>query len=258
MREIHDHEELLALCGGDLRCAWAAQGLRPHSTGRSRAWTGADGRAVAVAAPQLSVHDRLVVHGPADAAAPLVRAVLAEVGPTHRLLGDRALVHALVDMLPELALAADLGWMEDTGPLPADTPAGKAEWLPGSAEPEVARLVEAGFPASYAKPGVPGVHTWAGVREPDGRLAAVATLAWSAPDAALISGVATRPDARGRGHARDVCTFVLSEALSRHGRAALLVDDSNHAALRLYRSLGMRYRPLAAAYLPPPDSAPPR
>jgi GNAT superfamily N-acetyltransferase len=125
-----------------------------------------------------------------------------------------------------------------------------ARWLPDAALGEVAALLETGFPASHAKPGVPGVGRWAGVRDDAGGLVAAGTLAWSAPDVGLLAGVAVHPRARGQGLGRNIGAFLLAEALRRHRAAALMVDEWNHAARRTYSGLGLRYRPLAAAAVP--------
>jgi GNAT superfamily N-acetyltransferase len=242
MREIGDHDELAALCGADTLCLWAAQGL----DGRCRAWRSADGRAVAVAAPALAARDRLVVRGPADAAVGLVREALDLTGPGYRPLGDRELIGALVDGIPRLAGVASFGWMHCRRPATIPAAPATARWLPGAALPEVAMLLETSFPASLAKPGV-GAERWAGVRAPDGRLVATGTLAWSAPDVGLLAGIAVHPQARGQGRGRDIAAFLLAEALRRHQAAALMVDDWNHAARRLYRGLGLRYQAVAAA-----------
>ncbi|AUG80840.1 GCN5-related N-acetyltransferase [Kitasatospora sp. MMS16-BH015] len=283
MREIADHAELLARYGEDTLCRWVAQA----PDGRGRAWHSPDGRAVAVARPALSRRDRLAVSGPPEAAVPLVRAVLAEVGPTFRPLGDRALIEALVDGIPELAAVGAFGWMDcqanpeqpaASGPAtipgrpatpdkattsgqPAMPGQPAASWHPGATDlgrpgpgwlgaaalPEVAVLMAHAFPSSHAKPGAEGVERWAGVRGEDGRLLAVAALAWSAPTVGLISGVAVDPAARGRGLGRAICSFLLGEALAGHGTAALMVGGENHTARQLYRSLGMRHRAVAAA-----------
>lgn len=248
----------------DTLCRWAAQDLGASggtsggtsgntSGGASRAFV--RGAAVAVAAPNLSLLDRLAVTGPAEDAVPLVREVLREVGPSYRPLGDRELIDTVVRALPELRPVAGFGWMDRTGS-PAVSPrvspgmfpgGGSARWLPASAAPEIGALLDAAFPASYAYPGRPGARDrWAGVRL-DGRLAAVAALTWCAPTVGYIAGVATAPEARGRGLAREVCAFVVAEALAAYGTAALIVDDANPPALRLYRSLGLAYRPLRAA-----------
>ncbi len=243
MREIGDHEELVALCGADTLCLWAAQGL----AGGSRAWCSADGQAVAVAGPGLSTRDRLAVRGPVGATVVLAREVLAEVGPSYRPLGGRELIGALVAAMPQLVPAATFGWMHCRHPAALPPGPTTARWLPDAALAEVAALLESSFPASQAKPGVAGVGRWAGLRDGTGRLVAAGTLAWSAPPVGLLAGVAVHPQARGRGLGRVICAFLLAEALHRHEAAALMVEDWNRAAQRIYRDLGMHHRALAAA-----------
>ena len=253
VRAIDDHDELVALCGGDTLCLWAAQGL----DGRSRAWASEDGRALAVAGPGISRRDRLAVHGPAGAAVPLVREVLGEVGPTYRPLGRPAPIRALAGALPELVIGKSFGWMETQAAAPSgrteDDGTGEqaARWLGDDELPEAAALLEAANPGSDAMPGLPGVERWAGVRDRAGRLTATAALAWSAPAVGFMAGVAVRTDTRGRGLGRAVGDFVLAAALARHGGAALMVDAWNQAAIRLYQSLGMHYRPVLAAFVGP-------
>lgn len=237
--EISPHSELPT---DDALCRWAARD-------RASARVFTRGGAVAVAAPGLSMRDRLAVTGPAGDAIPLVRDVLAEVGPGYRPLGDRGLIDALVMASPGLHPTSGFGWMDRTGSA-AVPPDGTARWLPPAAAPAVAALLDQAFPDSYAYPGRPGSgDRWAGALPPGGSGAplAVAALAWCAPTVGLLAGVATAPAARGRGLGRQVCAFVLAEALAAHGTAALFVADDNTPALRLYRSLGLAYRPLRAA-----------
>lgn len=73
--------------------------------------------------------------------------------------------------------------------------------------------------------------------------------AWSAPDVGYLAGVAVHPGARGRGYGAAVCGFVVAEALVRQGAAALMVEEWNHSAIRLYRGLGITYRALTAAFV---------
>ena len=279
MRTIDDHGAMMALCGGDTLCLWAAQG----PDGDSRAWVSDDGRGLVVAGPRISKHDRLAVRGPADAVVPLIRAVLPEVGPTYRLLGDPDVVGAVVEGVPELVTGKSFGWMHSPSPYeparhePArhepvrdDGPAGRRgggggavtrrlatrpvhgapRWLSGADMAEATALLEAVFPGSNAMPGVPGVECWAGIRDDAGRLMALAALAWSAPAVGLITGVAVHRDAQGQGLGQAIGRFVLAAALARRGNAALMVDEGNRAAIRLYQRLGMRYRPVLAAYVP--------
>ena len=251
MRTIDDHDEMVALCGGDTLCLWAAQG----PDGGSRAWVSDDGRGFAVAGAGISLRDRLTVRGPAEAVVPLVRDVLPQAGPTFRPLGDPDVVRALVDEVPGLVIGKPFGWMHSAGPArvtPADRhgrASGAARWLADAELDEATVLLEKAFPDSNAMPGVPGVERWAGIHDDTGRLAALAALAWSAPDVGLIAGVAVHPDAQGRGLGRAVCDFILSAALARHGNAGLMVDEWNQTAIRLYQGLGMRYRPVLAAYV---------
>jgi GNAT superfamily N-acetyltransferase len=243
MREIADHAELVALCAADTLCLWAAQGL----DGRCRAWRSTDGRAVAVAGPGLSTRDRLAVRGPVDTTVALVRDVLGEVGPSYRPLGGRELIGALVAAIPALRPVSSFGWMycwHDAVPPPAPSTAG---WLTDAALPEVAALLQAGFPDSQAKPGVAGVERWAGVRDENGRLVATGTVAWSAPTVALLAGIAVHPEARGQGLGRNICSFLLGRAFQQHDAVALMVEQWNHAARRLYRDLGLCYQAVAAA-----------
>ncbi|MFI0940736.1 GNAT family N-acetyltransferase [Streptomyces sp. NPDC021020] len=225
----------------DELCRWAARDRETARVFRR-------GAAVAVAAPGLSMHDRLVVTGPPAEAIPLAQDVVAEIGRGYRLFGDRGLVDALVHAEPALRPTSGFGWMHRSGS-PAVPPDGSAHWLPPTAAPAVTALLDRAFPDSYAYPGRPGAaDRWAGVpAEDSGEPLAVAALAWCAPTVGLLAGVATAPAARGRGLGRRVCAFVLAEALAAYGTAALVVDDENTAALRLYRSLGLAYRPLRAA-----------
>ena len=85
MRAIDDHDELVALCGGDTLCR-----------GRRRGWTGAaaPGRATTGGrspspGPGISTRDRLAVHGPARGRRRRWSAALLPAGsaPTYRPLG---------------------------------------------------------------------------------------------------------------------------------------------------------------------------
>ncbi|MGC4936489.1 GNAT family N-acetyltransferase [Kribbella sp. DT2] len=278
MREILSSTELVAAAGGDAKVLWAGQGM----TDGTRAWYAGD--ALAVVAPDLSRHDRIVVRGPVDQAAALVREVLGVVGTAYRPFGDEELVRGLVERIPELSLRATFGWMEiDEAPASAlnampfasggtmVVETVTARWLADDAG--VAELLDEASPTSYARPGDRGVLRWAGVEDPttdtapvaggkaawvsapgDGsadsaRLLSVAADAWSAPEVGFLAGVATLPTARGRGLSKQVCAFVTAELVKRHGRVALMVDGRNDTAIGLYRTLGYSYHPVGAAQL---------
>ncbi|MEV4567891.1 GNAT family N-acetyltransferase [Nonomuraea sp. NPDC049419] len=129
---------------------------------------------------------------------------------------------------------------------------GGVAWLEDEAEvvAEVAALLAADAPHSYAVPGMAGIRRWAGVRV-DGELAAVAADAWPAPTAGFLAGVATRARFRGRGLARLVCGWVTRELVAAHGRATLMVDDDNAAAIAVYERLGYGRRRVMAARVTP-------
>ncbi|MEV4800100.1 GNAT family N-acetyltransferase [Nonomuraea sp. NPDC049421] len=133
-----------------------------------------------------------------------------------------------------------------------DGAGGAVVWLEDEAEvvAEVGALLAADAPHSYAVPGMAGIRRWAGIRV-DGELAAVAADAWPAPTVGFLAGVATRARFRGRGLARLVCGWVTRELVAAHGRATLMVDDDNAAAIAVYERLGYGRRRVMAARVTP-------
>ncbi|MFC5835380.1 GNAT family N-acetyltransferase [Nonomuraea insulae] len=257
IRELRSDGELRAACGDDDLVVWAAQGLR----GRARAW--ALGDAVVSACPGVSRRDRLGVWGGTSCVVELVRHALGELGATYRPFGEVELVREVTAKLDGVEESGRFSWMSldrrhlDHGGLDGGGPdggldggpdAGEAGWLDRGAEDEVAALLAAGAPHSYAVPGVDGVSRWAGVRV-DGVLAAVAADAWSAPSVGLLAGVATEARFRGRGLAGRVCRWVSRELVAAHGRAALMVDDTNAAAIGLYERIGYRRLRVLASHV---------
>lgn len=75
-----------------------------------------------------------------------------------------------------------------------------------------------------------------------GLLVAMAGQRLRLPDAIEVSAVCTHPDARGRGYARLLIAKVM-EDIQRQGKMAFLHSFAdNHAAVRVYESLGFRVR----------------
>ncbi|MEU4625551.1 GNAT family N-acetyltransferase [Actinoplanes sp. NPDC023801] len=153
------------------------------------------------------------------------------------------------DMAGGEARAAGVAGGEESaaGREPAAGRAVEPFWLTEPEWPEVTALIREAYPESYAWPGHPDVYRWAGIRGADGELLTVAAEAWSTPEIGFMSGVATRPSARGRGLGAAICAFVADDLLTGRERVALLVDYWNTAALATYTRLGFGLRRVAAA-----------
>jgi len=59
-------------------------------------------------------------------------------------------------------------------------------------------------------------------------------------DLAIVRGVFTAPDKRGKGYSKAVCSALVSRLLGEGKEAMLYVSKDNAAALGVYRSLGFR------------------
>jgi hypothetical protein len=235
MQQLTSLADVVAASGADPQCIWAAQGLRDGG----RAFE--HGGAVAVACPALAGRDRLVLRGPAAAAASLVHAVLDELGPQYVMSGDPALTAGLLDRLAWLAPGHRFGWMDCTQ-LAAHKPEHTARWLARLEWQDAAEVLGVASPHAHTRPGVPGVRRWAGIRGQDGTLTCTAADAWSTPGVGFLAGVAMLPEVRRTSQCSDVCAFVLAALLAAHGRAALMVAERDTAKIGLYTRLGMSLR----------------
>jgi RimJ/RimL family protein N-acetyltransferase len=258
MRELTSLAQIVAAGHHDPLVIWTAQGMRQGV----RAWAVDD--AIAVACPDLANRDRLAVRGPEQAVACLVRHALAEVGPHFRPIGDAALISALPHLVPGLIVANEFSWLDTTAgwqrpstgfPVASESwsVGPQVRWLPDTAAGEVDELLTDAYPESYARYGGPGVSRWVGARDRSDHLVAVAADAWSTAGhvgcggVGFIMGVATAEQARRGGYARAVCDFLVAALVSGYGRAALMVDNWNTPAMRLYERLGLLVRPVATA-----------
>jgi hypothetical protein len=223
MEELASLADLAEACDNDPHCMWAGQGL---SAG-GRIWV--HGSAVAVACPALSGQDRLVIQDPHDAAIELVRGVIPMLAGSYILVGDADLITMVTAAVAGLAPRNQFGWME-TAIMPFNARSHRVRWLCAEEWPEVADLLGEAFPDSYARPAVPGVNRWAGIRDGSGSLTATAADAWSTPTVGFLAGVAVSEPARGAGRGRDVCHFVLADLLAVYDRASLMVHTWNTAA----------------------------
>lgn len=230
MRVLHTPDEVAA-ANPDALVRWAAQSLLPGGGGA--AW--GHGAAVAVLAPGLNRHDRLVLAGPVDDVAALLHA--------HHRPGLSPLVTTeTAAALPRYPARGTFGWMERAGTLA--TPDG-VRWLREDEWDDVEYLLRKASPHSYVWPRERGPRRWAGIHV-DGDLVAVAADAWSAPGIGFVAGVATHPDHRGRGLSTRICAYLTGTLLAEHGECALMVDGANATAIRVYERLGFTYRSVTA------------
>ncbi|ANF31828.1 GNAT family N-acetyltransferase [Leifsonia xyli] len=171
---------------------------------------------------------------------PVFQTSPASPGALSEVLAGRGYrEHSATDVLvadrAEVAHGGKAPGASATAPASADSPS--AGWLDtwwsvdgrgGPAEREVTRRILTGGPALYASHGDPSA--------PD----AVARLALVGEWGGLYA-VATRPEARRRGLARDLAR-ALAHAASEHGVASLWLQvvAENAAAHALYASLGFR------------------
>ncbi|MGI5503186.1 GNAT family N-acetyltransferase [Lentzea sp. CA-135723] len=208
---------------------WAAQAL---SAGGA-AWE--HNGAVAVHAPCLTRRRRLVLSGPAEGVASLLAA--HGRGVDLRPLMERQLASVVEPLMPTPWIEdKPFGWMDRGGTL--DLPE-DVSWL--SSLDGVEPLLRSANPDSWAWPGEKGVTRWAGIRAGDD-LVATAAEAWSSADVGFMMGVAVHPSHTGQGLGQRVCQFVTSSLLSLYGCCALFVENSNAAAIAVYRKLGFEYR----------------
>jgi predicted GNAT family acetyltransferase len=83
-------------------------------------------------------------------------------------------------------------------------------------------------------------HTWC-LRDPfTGRLMFKASVASWSPEVAQVEGVFVSPAYRGGGVARRSLSEMLRRVLYTVDRVTLYADETNDAALKLYRRLGFR------------------
>lgn len=230
MRVLRNPDEVAA-ANPDPLVRWAAQCVQPGRGGL--AWE--HGGAVGVLAPRLNRFDRLVLAGPVDGVAAVLR---ARARPGVRPLMTSEVAAAL----PEFPALGTFGWMERTGSLDAT----ELSWLDVSAWDDVEALLRKANPDSFVWPYEPGPRRWTGIRDDDGTLVAVGADAWSAPGVGFVAGVATHPDHRGRGLSTRICAFLTSTLLREEGTCALMVDKANTAAITVYERLGYAYRSVTA------------
>lgn len=106
--------------------------------------------------------------------------------------------------------------------------------------PEMLALMRAVYPG-YFRPRTPEMGVYLGIREA-GRLAAMAGQRMCLEGCREISGVATLPEFRGRGHARRLVSLLVGEILREGLTPFLHVDADNEAARTAYEKSGFAMR----------------
>jgi hypothetical protein len=234
-QQLRTRGDVAEASGADPQCMWAAQGLLAGGG----AW--AEDGAIVVGCPALSGLDRLIVRGPAAAAAALVRVVIEALGPSYAVIGDPPLMTSLLARISWLEPRGFFGWMDGIS-RPRRRPVHQARWLSRQEWDAADRVLRLADPESFARPGGPGVRRWAGIEDAAGSLTSIAADAWSTPGLGFVAGHAVVPAARGVGQGHDVCAFVLDSLLAAHGRAAMMARDWTDAAISKYAELGLTYR----------------
>ena len=182
----------------------------------------------------------LAALGPADQAAPLWRAALAEVPEADLLFavclpGHRTFVETtlrFIDAHPMYRMRLE-GTPADAGPAlrlgMADVPALRALYADGAERQEIPDFFEDSMVAR-------GIYH--GVRDA-GELVAVAGTHVLTPGAAAVGNVYVRHDVRGRGLAARVTAAVARDLRARGVETIVLnVRQDNTVAIRVYEKLG--------------------
>ncbi len=209
-----------------------------------RAWVAGDGRTAVWcqrgASPAGPARVATAVGDP-EQLGPLLALAAGSTEPPERLSVEATAAH----VVPPAWTQADTWswhWMtvDRSGFVEAAAPEGAVvEDLGCDHDDEVEALLEAGNPRSFARPGTPGVLGWWGVRDPvSASLVATGCLVVQPDGSALLRGVTTHPDHRGRGLGRRVSAALTRAALELDDTAALGVYVDNAAALTIYRGLG--------------------
>jgi GNAT superfamily N-acetyltransferase len=131
-------------------------------------------------------------------------------------------------------------WMLTRGPVPPRGPTHPVEEVDDA--DAVNALLDAANADSFARPGVPGIVTWLGVRQ-SARLIAVGALERMHDGTLHLRGVTVRTEARGAGVGSAVSAALTEHALA-HGAgiATLGVYTDNGTALRIYGRLGYQVK----------------
>ncbi len=107
--------------------------------------------------------------------------------------------------------------------------------------PQMLALTQLTEPGPFRKRTIE-LGKYLGVFSPDRQLIALSGERLRMPGYTEVSAVCTHPDYRGRGYARSLMSILIREIRKRGETAFLHVKGDNVGAIRLYESLGFRFR----------------
>ncbi|WAC28557.1 GNAT family N-acetyltransferase [Ancylobacter sp. SL191] len=165
-------------------------------------------------------------------------ALAALVAPGERVLIAQADEIVLPPTLEQAASAEVVQMMAATPPASLGDP--RIEPLTSADAPEMLALATLTEPGPFSLKALSLGSFW-GIRQ-EGRLVAMAGERLRLPGFTELSGVCTHTDLRGRGLGRTLSLFVSSRIGARGDTAFLHAYAANGPAIRLYESIGFRWR----------------
>jgi len=210
--------------------------VRAFAPGAARAWR-ADG-AVAMVAVDAELRVPILLGVGADAAVAEVVAYAARDGDVP---GEVIVPSGAMPLLPSwLRPDAVDAWVWRSLSAPPEPQAGeeRAGWLSEADHDALKALISAAAPGSSVWPGDPAARRWAGIRDERGLRACLADTS-RLPGVGHVSGIATAPDARGRGYGGAVTAWAARRMFAEGAELVTLgVYAENAAAGRVYDRLG--------------------
>jgi ribosomal protein S18 acetylase RimI-like enzyme len=173
--------------------------------------------------------------GPEGPLRSLANAVAGSIAPPSRVSVEAASLAALPPAWRQ-ASAKRWHWMlTRQAPGPVDLPVVEV-----TDHDEVDALLDQANPDAHARPGMPEIECWMGVRS-EGRLIGVGAVSRQADGTGHLRAVTVLPSLRGRGLGTGLSAALTARALAGgSGVATLGVYVDNHAAVGIYRRLGYR------------------
>lgn len=217
--ELADHEDAM---------------VRAFVPAATRAWRG--GRAVALVTVDSELRVPMLLGIGAGAGA-VVTYAARDGGATGMITVPYEALTVLPDWLRP-AKADAWAWRAIEAPPPVRAGEERVAWLGEDDLRDVKALLSEASPGASVWPGDGAARRWAGIR--DGRrLCACLADTTRFPGVGHVSGIATAPEARGRGYGTAVTAWTARRLLAEGTRLVTLgVYSDNAAAMRMYDRLG--------------------